>query len=585
MVAEYSHSLHDLFEGSGLFLDLLLKQALREDYVLCRTYSNGTWYQLSGRDFCAHLGRAVDYWRGLLQEDGTATVPGRSVIFVCRNSYNSMVAAFAAVLCGYDAMHAPAHMAKNDIAWCLKYFKGVAVVTDIEELAKELSGLPVSVINIANTSWMPQDKHPEPPLLALYREYKSDSLANVDKLWRTVKVGRFAFVSFGHDGFQKPEILKLDALVVNAQNFSIHSKVPKNIFWKSIELLSPGNPFAHLSRFCILVKNGVMGFPNPSTDWETNLRILRPTFLFSSVQELNQVCVFVNEVAQRKTANSRVRLSRGVDKISTMLSSKRAMKIPESTLDMVRKNFLLASRWIAGKEFLREALEDLRFIVHGLAPSQEGCVLMLEKLGLPVIETYGTTQAAGMLSSNTFHSPKLHSIGSPLPHVNFRLGENSTLEYRISSPAFEGDGGWLETGDAAQMTPYGFLITGRKKHLFVTLGGVVVSPVRLEQILKENSMIAEACVVGDKMPYLSVLLVLSPTVDADYRRTPQDIRERVQEMIGNINETLPRNVTLKKFLILDKPFSESGGEKLSNGEINRLKIQETRADLIASLYR
>ena len=58
----------------------------------------------------------------------------------------------------------------------------------------------------------------------------------------------------------------------------------------------------------------------------------------------------------------------------------------------------------------------------------------------------------------------------------------------------------------------------------------------------------------------------------------------MQEVIAKINETLPRNVTIKKFAILEKPFTETNGEKLSNGEINRLKIQETCADIIASLY-
>ena len=56
------------------------------------------------------------------------------------------------------------------------------------------------------------------------------------------------------------------------------------------------------------------------------------------------------------------------------------------------------------------------------------------------------------------------------------------------SSAFENAGKWEETGDVAQMTPFGFIITGRKRHLFVTLGGTVVSPVRLEQLLKEDEI-------------------------------------------------------------------------------------------------
>jgi long-chain acyl-CoA synthetase len=261
------------------------------------------------------------------------------------------------------------------------------------------------------------------------------------------------------------------------------------------------------------------------------------------------------------------------------------MKIPEGIFDALKSSLRKASRFISGKSFLKEAVEDIQFVVHGLAPAVEANVRILEKLGIPVIESYGTTHAAGMLSSNLFLTPHFKVIGTPLPHVNFRLGAHSTLEYRLSSSFFENSGKWEETGDVAQMTPFGFIITGRKRHLFVTLGGTVVSPVRLEQLLKENDIITDACVIGDKMPYLSALIVLNHDALADFRVSPDKIRQQVQEVVDKVNETLPRNVTLKKFSILDKPFTESSGEKLTNGEINRLKIQETRSSLISSLYQ
>ncbi|MBX9702863.1 MAG: hypothetical protein K2X39_01795, partial [Silvanigrellaceae bacterium] len=185
-----------------------------------------------------------------------------------------------------------------------------------------------------------------------------------------------------------------------------------------------------------------------------------------------------------------------------------------------------------------------------------------------------------MLSCNTYDAPHFNLIGSPLAHVNFRLGAQSTLEYKISSPLFEHAGIWQETGDIVQMTPFGISITGRKKHLVFTLGGLCVSPQQLEQLLKDHEEIIDACVIGDKMPYLSALIVLNPAENLASEKT----RDVIQNIISKINETLPRNVTIKKFLILEKPFSESEGEKLSNGEINRLKIQDTRANQIASLY-
>lgn len=570
--------------NNHFFFDLLLKSSAQVSQVLARTYVNGSWTQFSGRDFSAHLARAIDYWLELFPLE--TIKPGQSIILLSRNTYNSFVSSVAAILCGFDVMFAPLQMSKSDISWCLNYFQGIALATDMDEFTKQLDGFSVPVINISSAAWVAQDKYQEPTLLKLYREKKlnvSESKIPADSPWRHVKVGHYSFVSFGHDGFQKPEILSLDAMVITAQNFLIHTEIPKNIFWKSLELMTPSNPFVHISKFCVLLRNGILGFPNHSADWETNLRILRPSFLFASSTELNQVCAFIDEVTKRKNVDYRYNLSLKIDKLNQFFSSAKA-KISENKFNFIKRTLRAGSRTVSGKAFLKEAVEDLRFVVHGLAPAQEAHVITLEKLGIPVIETYGTTQAVGILSSNNFHSPHLNSIGTPLPHVNFRLGNQSILEYRISLSVFRNHGKWEETGDVAQMTPYGFIIIGRKRHLFTTLGGVVISPVRLEQLIKEDEMISEVCVIGDKLPYLSALIILNQNAYADYRIFPPKMKEHVQEIISAVNETLPRNVTIKKFAILDRAFTEANGEKLSNGEINRLKIQETCADIIASLY-
>jgi long-chain acyl-CoA synthetase len=578
----------DLFSESKFFFDLLLKCSAQSNQVFARTYVNGSWLQFSGRDFISHVSRAINYWLEFFPDHLTSQPNHKtqnSIIFLTRNTYNSFVSSVAAILCGFDVMFAPTQMNKKDLGWCLDYFKGVAIATDMDELGQHLDGFSVPVIQIASAAWVAEDVCEEPEMIKVYREKKCGqvSLLPPKKEYETLRPGHLAFVSFGHDGFQKPEILTLDAMVITAQNFLIHAEIPKEIFWKSLEMMAPSNPFAHMSKLCVLLKNGIMGFPNLSGDWETNLRILRPTFLFNSSSELSQVCHFIEAVLNRKHTNFRLNASAKLDKLNQFLMSPK-IGLSETRYDFLKNALLKTARTIAGPVLLKETVEDLRFIVHGLSSAHEGHVALLENMGVPVLETYGTTQACGILSSNTFHSPHLNTIGTPLPHVNFRLGRQSILEYRISLSLFRNHSQWEETGDVAQMTPYGFIITGRKRHLFVTLGGVIVSPARLEQLLKDDGKIQDACVIGDKLPYLSALIILHHDAMSDYRQNPAQIREHVQVLIANLNETLPRNVTIKKFAILDRPFTEANGERLSNGELNRLKVQETCAEVIASLY-
>ena len=207
-----------------------------------------------------------------------------------------------------------------------------------------------------------------------------------------------------------------------------------------------------------------------------------------------------------------------------------------------------------------------------------------ERLGIPVIESYGTTATAGVLSSTSYDAPTFNLIGSPLAHVVFRLGNNSTLEYKINSDLFEHAQTWQETGDVVQMTAHGFAIAGREKHLFVTAGGMTVSPLRLERLLKDSPLVGDVCIVGDRMPYLAALIVLSQEASTEYRLDSERIKGEVAEAVAKVNETLPRNVTIKKFQILEKAFQENLGEKLPNGDINRLRIQETQNSIIQDLY-
>lgn len=593
---ETEFNLDKLFSGAENFLNILLKHAARPHQVLIRAYGQGTWQQFSGKDFAAHLGRAVKSWTQAFAKEQISE--SSSILFMCTNTYGAMVAPIAANLAGVNAMFLPSHSSEELIRWCIDHFKCVAIATDIGELAPALAKYQLPVFNVGTTGWLPQDRHPEPEIFQLYRDYKAETdrvhlqskvpspqkKKTQQSILKSKTIGTFHFVSFGHDGMQKPETLCLDALVLTSHNFLQHVAVPPGIMWKSVDMLTPSTPLSHVGRICVLLKNGVLGFLNPSADWETNLRILRPTLLFASPKELDVVYSLAEEIAKRPLFKSRLVASQSVEKAHTALSSARIAKLPEPIFNIAKKGLRIVSRAALGDAFVKEAVEDLRFVVHGLAPAQENHVIMLERLGIPVIETYGTTGAAGLLSSNTFETPFFNLIGTPLAHASFRLGPNSTLEYRVSSPIFENSQNWLETGDVVQMTAHGFAITGRERHLFVTAGGVTVSPGRLERALKSNALIGDACIVGDRMPYLSALVVLTNEAATEFRIDAQKVTDQVAEAVAQVNETLPRNVTIKKFQILTKAFQENLGEKLPNGGVNRLKIQKTHAELIRSMY-
>ena len=68
--------------------------------------------------------------------------------------------------------------------------------------------------------------------------------------------------------------------------------------------------------------------------------------------------------------------------------------------------------------------------------------------------------------------------------------------------------GWFATGDIGHIDGEGFLyITDRKKDLIVTGGGKNVAPQPIENRLKTNVFVEQAVIIGDRRPYLVLLIV------------------------------------------------------------------------------
>ncbi len=566
------------FGNASQFVDIFLNLKNKPHTLMFHVCQQEHMKKVSYNDFLKHLKKArnlVDEFLKQHQFKGSSTF-----IFQTQNSYSSYLFSLAAIIQGIHVLFLPMDNDVKMLGWAREYFKAGAVVTDYSNSQgfEEIKNLPVLFIS-SELLFEEENKHDN-----LQNIKEHDVIFSEDFDYSLKEYGLFKFISIGHDGIHMPVSLCINSLVETANHFIHHVQIPNSISWNSFEAVPNSNPFSHLSILCTFLKKGIVGFPGEEKIWLHSYHLLQPTFFFTSSKELNTIQRMIKSELTSRIKNKKRTIGRKIEKWNYFVEHSKAY-ISDSTYHLLKNTLRLGTRLFAGKEFIKQNVGKLRFVVHGLSPAKEYHVSFLEKFGVPVLETYGITQGAGLLSANEFHSTQLHSIGSPLPHISFRLGQQSVLEYKVHSPNFEHSGKWLETGDIAQMTPSGYIITGRKRHLIKTLDGLLVSPSRLEKsLLGDNSMIADACVVGDKKPYLACLIVLTGQSRELLQKKPAEIREKIQSVVAQVNETLPRNITIKKFTILDTPFSEANGEKLSNGELNRLQILKTRADKIQTLY-
>jgi len=159
-------------------------------------------------------------------------------------------------------------------------------------------------------------------------------------------------------------------------------------------------------------------------------------------------------------------------------------------------------------------------------------------------------------------------------------------------------GGWLHTGDVAQLDPDGHLrIMDRKKAIIVTAGGKNVSPSLIENALKVSPYIKEAVVLGEGERFLSALIQvdlentgqwatsrrLSYTNFRSLARLPE-VRDLIAKEVDRVNGELSSAESVRKFRLLEKELDHDDNEVTATMKVRRKTIYEKFAPLIREIY-
>jgi len=142
-------------------------------------------------------------------------------------------------------------------------------------------------------------------------------------------------------------------------------------------------------------------------------------------------------------------------------------------------------------------------------------------LGLPLLQGYGMTESAPVVSCNVPEDNDPSSVGRPLPDVEVRLGERDELLVRgpnvmpgywqrpeETAQALDAEG-WLHTGDQARVKDGRLYISGRIKDIIVTSTGEKIAPADIEAAIEVDPVFEQAWVIGEGRPYVAALVVLN----------------------------------------------------------------------------
>ena len=259
----------------------------------------------------------------------------------------------------------------------------------------------------------------------------------------------------------------------------------------------------------------------------------------------------------------------------------------------------------------------LRYLVSGSAPLPVSIAEFFHGIGLPIIEGYGLTETAPILTVNPPDAPRRGTVGKALPNVELRIAADGEILARgpnlmtgyYNKPEATAEAikdGWFHTGDIGALDADGYLsITDRKKDLLVTSGGKKIAPQPIENTLKLSPLIAEAVVLGDRRKYATALILpdfaalerrlrdLGRPPGLESRQTPvdraalvarDDVRALYQEIVDSLNRDLSQYERIKRIAILPREFSIESGELTPSLKVKRKVVEQKWAREIEELY-
>jgi long-chain acyl-CoA synthetase len=236
----------------------------------------------------------------------------------------------------------------------------------------------------------------------------------------------------------------------------------------------------------------------------------------------------------------------------------------------------------------------LRYMISGGAPLNPEVGTFFLALGLNILQGYGQTESAPVVSCNLPKKVKIDSVGPPMDKVQCRIAEDGEIlvkgELVMQGYWQQPDAtaetirdGWLHTGDIGAFDDDGYLrITDRKKDIIVNSGGDNISPQRVEGFLTLEPEIAQAMVFGDKRPHLVAVIVPDENSDTSDEAA---LSEKITAAIERINETLAPIERVRRFILADAPFTIDNGQMTPTLKVRRHIVIGIYGERLEGLYR
>ena len=341
---------------------------------------------------------------------------------------------------------------------------------------------------------------------------------------------------------------------------------------KTLHVLPPHHTFGstvnyvgHLSQGCeVYISSGLKYVSDEIKEQQPTHLILVPAFL---------------EVMNRKIwATARKTGKEGL--LKTMMKVSDALR--KVGIDLRKKLFSSVLEAFGGK---------LELVICGGAKLDEEIINTFDSLGITILNGYGITECAPLISANRNKYRKPGSVGTPILACRVKIDnpdENGEGEICVKGPnvmigyynnpeataeVFDKDG-FFHTGDYGRLDEEGWIyITGRKKNLIILSNGKNVYPEEIEADLQKVEGVSEVVVYAGESRVqkdkITIVAEIFPDADLLKDKGITDLQAYFEEQVGILNAKMPSYKAVKRVKLRDEEFQKNTSRKITRFSIDK----------------
>ena len=524
-------------------------------------------------------------WRDDVRHLGTALISNKlreeNIAIVGENSYGWCCSFFAVMAIGSVTVPVDKELPIEDIDGIISTTESKAVIygksaeSKVIEILKK-GGLPsvkylIAIDNQVNIDSADAGNRTLTTVAALQAEgaelYKNGDNSYYDYKIDTTKLASIVFTS-GTTGKGKGVMLSqanicLD-MTLGMYNFDITKKTlhvlpPHHTFGSTV------NYVGHLSQGCeVYISSGLKHVSDEIREQQPTHLILVPAFL----EVMNRKIW----ATARKTGKESI--LKAMMKVSDCL---RAIGI-----DLRKKLFSSVLSAFGGK---------LELVICGGAKLDEEIIKTFDSLGITILNGYGITECAPLISANRNKYRKPGSVGTPILACRVKIdnpdengegeicvkGPNVMLGYynnpEATAEVFDKDG-FFHTGDYGRLDEEGWIyITGRKKNLIILSNGKNVYPEEIEADLQKVEGVSEVVVYAGESRVqkdkITIVAEIFPDADLLKDKGISDLQKYFEEQVKFLNAKMPSYKAVKCVKLRDVEFQKNTSRKITRFSIDK----------------